>query len=249
MNQFILALCGLPSSGKSTLADALQKALNFEVEIVRTDDWRDDEYYTEWSPEREKPVRLAALDRVRELVALGHNVIHEDTNYYASMRHELYEIALEMGCGFAIIHVSTPVDVALKWNRERPDSRIPDSVIESISERFDLPGSRYLWDISDYEAAMDEMNLSRIVAEIMEVIDELEPLQKPRPQSITSSDYNRLDAETRLIVSKFLREHSELRENRRISKIRRRCLREASEKKIPVEEIHEFLWAELSKLL
>ncbi|MGY5858361.1 MAG: AAA family ATPase, partial [Candidatus Thorarchaeota archaeon] len=61
MRQFVLALCGLPASGKSTLADAIQIALDHNVEIVRTDEWRDDAYYTDWEPEKEKPVRQKAL--------------------------------------------------------------------------------------------------------------------------------------------------------------------------------------------
>ena len=81
MNQFILALCGLPAAGKSVLADAIQKALNYDVEIVRTDEWRDNEYYTDWKPEKEKPVRQKALERVKKLAAEGKSVIHDDTNY------------------------------------------------------------------------------------------------------------------------------------------------------------------------
>jgi O-phosphoseryl-tRNA(Sec) kinase len=175
MNQFILALCGLPASGKSVLADAIQKELKFEVAVVRTDDWRDNDYYTDWKPEKEGPVRQAALDRVKKLVEHGKSVIHDDTNYYSSMRHELLKIAIENRCGFAIIHVTTPVTVALQWNRNRTGTRIPDSVIEGIFERFDVPGRRYLWDNSDLEVNMESQELINVLPEIMDILDELEP--------------------------------------------------------------------------
>ena len=249
MTQFILALCGLPASGKSALADAIQRALNFEVEIVRTDDWRDEGYYTEWKPEKEGPVRQAALNKVKELVTQGKNVIHDDTNYYTSMRHELFEIAVENRYGFAIIHVATPVTTALQWNRERTDTRIPDSVIEDIFERFDLPGSRYLWDNSELEVDMEIQELASIVSEIIEILDEIEPAAKPRPRMITSTEFDRLDTETRLTVSKFLEEHPELRGNREVSITRRSVLSRASEDKTPIKDVHELLWAELTKLL
>jgi len=249
MNQFILALCGLPASGKSALADAIQKALNFEVEIVRTDEWRDEEYYTEWKPEKEGPVRQAALDRVNELVAQGKSVIHDDTNYYTSMRHELLEIAIENRCAFAIVHVTTPVTTALQWNRERVDSRIPDSVIEDIFERFDLPGSRYLWDNSELEVDMEIQELASIVPKIIEILEDLDPVTKPRPRMIASTEFDKLDTETRLTVSKFLNEHPELRGKRNVSTTRRSVLTRASENKIPIKDIHELLWAELTKLL
>ncbi len=249
MNQFILAICGLPASGKSVLADAIQKALKFDVEIVRTDDWRDIDYYTDWKPEKEGPVRQAALDRVKKLIEQGKSVIHDDTNYYTSMRHELFEIALENGCGFAIVHVVTPVTTALQWNRERSGTKIPDSVIEGVFERFDQPGRRYLWDNSDLEVNMESQELTSIIPEIMDILEELKPALEPEPRIVTNIEFERLDTETRLIVSKFLEEHPELRGNREVSIIRHNILRTASERKVPVKEVYVLLQAELSKLL
>jgi O-phosphoseryl-tRNA(Sec) kinase len=249
LNQFILALCGLPASGKSTLANAIQIALNYAVEIVRTDEWRDDAYYTDWEPEKEKPVRQKALTRVKELVAAGKNVIHDDTNYYTSMRHELFKIAIENRCGFAIIHVATPVLVALEWNKKRENSIIPDSVIHDIFERFDNPGRRYLWDTSDLEVSLELQSIDEVVPEILEILDELEPAREPKPRLVTSTEFGRLDTATRLTVSEFLQEHPELRGNREVSIIRRSFLRKASERKIPLKGVHKLLWTELEKLL
>jgi O-phosphoseryl-tRNA(Sec) kinase len=249
MTQFILALCGLPAAGKSALADAIQAAMNVEVEIVRTDEWRDDEYYTDWKPEKEGPVRQSALNKVKEFVAQGKNVIHDDTNYYTSMRHELFQIAVENRLGFAIIHVTTPVSAALKWNKERPDTRIPDSVIEDIFERFDLPGRRYLWDNSELDVDMETQELESVVPEIIEILEDIEPALKPKPELITPTEFDRLDTATRTTVSEFLQAHPELRGNRAVSIIRRSALSIASENKIPIKDVHELLWAELTKLL
>ncbi len=61
MNQFILALCGLPASGKSSLADAIRSTVyskGLEVEVVRTDEWRDDAYYSDFVPEKEGCIQL-----------------------------------------------------------------------------------------------------------------------------------------------------------------------------------------------
>ncbi|MFW9843846.1 MAG: AAA family ATPase [Candidatus Thorarchaeota archaeon] len=249
MNQFILVLCGLPASGKSTLADAIQIALDHEVEIVRTDDWRDDAYYTDWKPEKEKPVRQKALARVKELVTEGKSIIHDDTNYYTSMRHELFEIAVEKKCGFAIIHVSTPVLVALRWNQEREGTKIPDSVIHDVFERFDNPGSRYLWDTADLEVSLEIQEIERVIPEIVKVLQELEPASIPKPLPVACIEFERLDTETRLTVSEFLEAHPKLRGNRDVSLTRHSFLRKASEMKTPVDGIHELLWTELEKLL
>ncbi|TFG33228.1 adenylyl-sulfate kinase [Candidatus Thorarchaeota archaeon] len=249
MNQFILALCGLPASGKSTLANAIQKALNYEVEIVRTDEWRDIEYYTDWVPEKEKPVRQKALSRVSELVEEGKSVIHDDTNYYTSMRHDLFKIALEKQCGFAIVHVATPVTVALQWNRERENSRVPDSVIQDIFERFDNPGHSYLWDTEDLEVSLEIQNIDDVLPDIVEILKEIEPAKKPKPRLVTSTEFTRLDTATRLVVSEFLQEYPEFRGNREVSIIRRSFLRKASERKIQLKAVHKLLWSELSRLL
>lgn len=249
MTQFILALCGLPASGKSALADAIQKALDFDVEIVRTDEWRDDSYYTDWTPEKEGPVRQAALDRVEKLIADGKSVIHDDTNYYNSMRHDLFKIALDNRCAFTVIHVSTPVDVALRWNSERPGTRIPHSVIERINERFDPPGRRYLWDDSMIEVNMVSHEIDTVVAEIVEGIQELEVAMEPEPRLVTSTEFEKLDVETRRTVSEFLEEHPDLRGNREVSEIRRSVLRRATKRRIPVRGVHELLLEKLGKLL
>ena len=248
MIQFILVICGLPASGKSALADRIQRSPKVKAEIVRTDDWRDDSYYHDWKPEKERIVRQKALNKVNQLVGQGINVIHDDTNYYTSMRHELFEIALESKCGFTIIHVTTPVKTALKWNRNRPNTNIPDSVIEDIFERFDNPGRRYLWDYSDLEIDMERDDVDDALHEIEQILDGLEPAIKPRPSVITATEYERLDVITRSIVSEFLKEHPEQRGNREVSVVRRDILRIASEREIPIIELHDILWDALSKL-
>ena len=248
MTQFILALCGLPSSGKSMLADAIQTAMKNKIAIVRTDEWRNESYYTDWQPEKEKPVRLAALNMVVKLVNDGKSVIHDDTNYYASMRHELLKIALDNRCAFAVIHVSTPLDVALRWNSERVGTRIPEDVIERINERFDLPGRHYLWDDSIMEVNMADQDIDKVIAEIVESIGELD-VANPEPRLVTSAEFERLDVETRRTVAEFLEMHQHLRGNREVSKIRRNVLRKASRRRISVKRIHEMLLDELSRLL
>ncbi len=249
MNQFILALCGLPASGKSTLADAIKAALDHEVEIVRTDEWRDDAYYTDWKPEKERPVRQKALARVRELVAGGASVIHDDTNYYTSMRHELFKIAIEYSCGFAIVHVATPITVALEWNKARENSMVPDSVIHDIFERFDTPGSTYLWDTEDIEVSLEIQNIDDILPEILKILENIKPVKTPEPRQVTETEFTRLDTATRLTVSLFLQEYPEYRGNKEVSIIRRGFLKKASERNIPPKDVHDLLWIELSHLL
>jgi O-phosphoseryl-tRNA(Sec) kinase len=249
MTHFILALCGLPSSGKSALADAIRDGLNSDIEIVRTDDWRNQEYYRNWNPEKEGPVREAALEKVREFVIQGRSVIHDDTNYYTSMRHDLFKIALDNRCAFAVIHVSTPLDVALKWNNERSNTRIPDSVIQRINERFDLPGRRYLWDDAMIEVDMANQSIDEVVPEIAAGIQGLEAAMEPEPRMAANTEFERLDVETRRTVTEFLEAHPSLRGRREVSEIRRSVLSHAIQRGIPVESVRGLLLEKLDKLL
>jgi O-phosphoseryl-tRNA(Sec) kinase len=252
MNQFLLAICGLPASGKSSLADAIRLAVHskgLEVEVVRTDEWRDDTYYSDFVPKKEGEVRQAALARVETLIGKGKSVIHDDTNYYNSMRHELLEVAIDAKCAFGIIHVTTPLEEALKWNRERPGTRIPDYVIQRISERFDRPGARYLWDCPLAEVDMSTLDLNFIVSEIVNTLRTLEVIRQSRPTLASDSEFEKLDWTTRNAVSEFLQNHPEVRGNREVSIIRQRVLKRAAYDRISPKMAKDAILKELQALL
>jgi len=252
MNQFLLALCGLPASGKSALADAIRLAVRSKgpiVEIVRTDEWRDDSYYSDFVPEKEGEVRQAALARVETLIGKGKSVIHDDTNYYNSMRHELLEVAIDAKCAFGIVHVTTPLEEALKWNRERPGTRIPDYVIQRISERFDRPGARYLWDCPLAEVDMSTLDLDSTVGAIVNTLCTLEIIRQPKPTLASDSAFEKLDLVTRNAVSEFLRNHPELRKNQEVSIIRQRVLKRAAYDMISPKRAKDTILKELQALL
>jgi O-phosphoseryl-tRNA(Sec) kinase len=249
MKQFLMVLCGLPAAGKTTLALAIQKALNFDVEIVTSDEWRDKAYYTDWQPEKEGVVREASLRRVEELIKQGKSVIHDDTNYYKSMRHDLFKIALERRCLFTIIHITTSLENAILWDKQREHSDINEAIIKSIAERFDSPGGRYLWDYPDAEVDMATQNLDSVVAEITGLLDSLEIVEEPRPTRVTEYTGEIIDKITREAVAEFLADHPELRGNREVSILRRRALRNAIENNTPIKSVHDITLRELRELL
>ncbi|MFX1481696.1 MAG: hypothetical protein ACFFCP_00755, partial [Promethearchaeota archaeon] len=150
---------------------------------------------------------------------------------------------------FAIIHVTTPLVVAIKWNNERTEGVIPEIVIERISERFDQPGSRYSWDSPVFEVDMEHYEPDYVVPEIVEILDGLKPAKKPEHSPRTETQFEALDVETRRVVAEFLLEHPSLRNNEEVSVTRRDFLRKASEEEIPVRNVQKELWAELLKLL
>lgn len=249
MNQFLIALCGLPASGKSSLADQIVRTVESPIDIVRTDEWRTEEYYRDWAPEKEGSVREKALVRTEELIASGKSVIHDDTNYYKSMRHELFEIAKNHGCVFAVVHVTTPLKVALRWNNERENSRVDESIIRSIAERFDTPGGRYLWDMPVAEVDMSSEDPQAVSAFLIEIIEELPPAREPRPVRVTQTAAEQIDVFTREIVTEFLSEHPEYRISKEVTMIRRAVLSKAIEDNMSARAAGQMLRKELSDLL
>ncbi|MFW9889861.1 MAG: AAA family ATPase [Candidatus Thorarchaeota archaeon] len=229
MEQFLLALCGIPSSGKTTLARVIESLLmnDIKVEIVSTDRWRDEKFYSDFKPEKERRVRREALERTRRLVQSGISVIHDDTNYYASMRHELYIIAKRIKIAFAVVHVSTPIEHAIQWNVKR-ENPVPDRVIEKISDRLDVPGSKYAWDkpIATYNPMQDDT--SKAGREIVERLDSLVAISGEAYSSDRSMG-NLLDTITRQVVRHFLDENPSMKQNPLVSKERRILLKIAKE--------------------
>lgn len=151
----LIVLSGLPASGKSSLArnlaQALSRAVNSSTIIIDVDETRVKLYLRKaitkkFDPMVEQEVRNESIHDARMHLDHGSWVIHDDMNYFRSMRHELAGIAMEAGAPYAIVHVSTPKRTCLKWNEKR-DFPIPNVVIKQVSRKFDPLGSRgYKWD-------------------------------------------------------------------------------------------------------
>ncbi len=248
MTEFLLALCGLPASGKTTLAEQIRKSLKprSKVEIVSSDRWRDQEYYSRFEPENEHRVRQAALESTTSILSRGLSVIHDDTNYYSSMRHELYAIAKESRCAFAVVHVCTPLEVALKWNQSRANP-LPEGVLLKIARNFEPPGSKYEWDRPVAVVDLSRTKSEDAAPKIAKAIREQETTYEE-----TTGDHepeaDNLDIATRQAVASFLNEFESYRNDPRVHRIRRTILAESRKRNATPEEARDRVTAELKRL-
>ena len=111
MKPTVIILCGLPYSGKSTLAEALgsdgfavisldainrDRGLGLKGEPVPGFEWQESH-------------RLAQ-QRLRELLADGRDVVWDDTNYAAWIRDPIFESAVENGGEPVVVFVDTPME-------------------------------------------------------------------------------------------------------------------------------------------
>jgi len=148
---YLLMLCGLPSSGKTTISKAVASLLEdkhgITTMVVSSDDFRGMLSYSHegFKPEREASVKALYEKAIAAGLENGFFVISDDLNYYKSMRSDLRQLAKRSGSDYDIVYVDTPVEVAVRWNQER-GSPIPRSLIEEINQKFDPPKGDYKWD-------------------------------------------------------------------------------------------------------
>ncbi|MFH1998607.1 MAG: AAA family ATPase [Planctomycetota bacterium] len=208
----LICLAGLPAAGKSFFAERLASCLYDEYGvknmIVASDSVRSEipALRNDFLPELETAVRKMTLDRVRSALAAGFTVIHDDLNYYRSMRFELVCLSREQMVPYVFIHISTPKETCLKQNEDR-GFKIPNEVIQRDSARFDPPGE----DPWDEPAAVvkapdfDDPAVRDVAEIILDKARTFTPWTPPEPTHHESSLSEELDLLARRIVSDLYR--------------------------------------------
>jgi O-phosphoseryl-tRNA(Sec) kinase len=169
-SNFLIILVGLPASGKTTFAFKLKKKLESDfqnnVKIIDPDIIRDKAFPNRFDFKNEPKIREKNIKSVRKHLVEGQIVISDDLNYYSSMRHDLKLIADSLNIKFYIIHISTPLKLCIKRNKERGKS-IPNKVIKNIYNKFDN-FDKYKWDTPfetfDITQTLDEIQFIEILS-------------------------------------------------------------------------------------
>ncbi|MGV3616160.1 MAG: AAA family ATPase [Fimbriimonas sp.] len=143
MRPTALLLCGLPYSGKSTLAESLiidgyfvisldainhERGLGLDGQSVPGSEWME--------------THRIALERLRAYLQAGHNVIWDDTNYAAWIRDPIFEAALESGAEPLVVLVDTPVEIVRRRAEEaKAQGRpvCPEEDFERVVRDFERP--------------------------------------------------------------------------------------------------------------
>ena len=168
----LLLFCGLPGSGKSTVAglstasDSPLLRCFATVTVVHIDDI----YNTEipqhgsdanigssvddaqsWSPASWRRARTAALERVQALLrdpmdSRGPRLILVDDNfYYRSMRRPYYNAARKYGAAYAVLQFVVDVDEAIRRDALRTGiARVGQHVILRMANMMEPPTLRRL---------------------------------------------------------------------------------------------------------
>lgn len=230
----LVILAGLPAAGKSSFAHHLgllmDEAFGVRTLVIASDTVREEfpALREGFIPELEAKVRLLTLDRVKAALRSGLSVIHDDLNYYRSMRFELVGIARELDAPHALIHIATPMEVCLEWNAAR-GRKVPDVVITKDAARFDTPGGDP-WDeplarVNVKE--MDEGAWKALMEGLGERVDQFRPwtARERKPHAPTRAE--ELDLLSRKVVGDLYRTGKARKDGKEISRIRQELLEQA----------------------
>lgn len=232
---FLLILVGLPASGKTLIANALKKSLeskyeNFQVKIVDPDQIRNSFFPQIFNPKKEQLVREKSLNEIELGLSKGFIVISDDLNYYTSMRHDLKHIAEQNSSKYYILHVSTPLEKCIKWNKKRGEP-IPIEVIHKINEKFDSFNS-YNWDypLKTIDPSKSD-NLEKELEDVIKSIEKnfknesLKLYHKKEKRTQREEFHEELDRITRSLIGEFSKNKKYQPFMKRISKLRKKFIK------------------------
>lgn len=145
MNKLYI-LCGIPFSGKSTLAKAISNTLGYEVvdldevkfELYGNDTRDSDLQQKEWDK-----IYKEMYERIENFLREGKTVIHDAGNFTKKERDQVRQIATTLGIETQTIFVDTPKNVAyqrLLQNRKlQTRFDVPDEDFESTAAEIETP--------------------------------------------------------------------------------------------------------------
>lgn len=150
--QTLYILCGLPGSGKTTLA----KQIETEHSAIRfcPDEWMEELGITLWNSE----VRSALEDRFwvlsKKLLAQGASVVLEYGFWSKSERDRYHETALQLGARVELHYLNVPKDV-LKQRLQSRGMEGDAVIIRKLDEYFDVFEQPTETELSQYESHME----------------------------------------------------------------------------------------------
>jgi len=137
MSGIAIWITGLPGSGKSTIADALKKALK-EFTILRMDELR--KIVTpepSYSDSEREIVYRSLVYLAKTLTELGHDVIIDATGNLRRWR----ELARQLIPGYSEVYLRCPIEKCMERERQRLEAReAPKDIYKKGAAGWPVPG-------------------------------------------------------------------------------------------------------------
>ena len=212
----LVVLCGLPGSGKTTIASSLAKtaqANGFSVRLIHFDDALLDGCEG-FDPKTWKETRTRCMEEAGEALESTNIVILDDTMHYHSMRIQCWKMARRYGACYAQIYMDCDFDVCCKRNAGRKEvARVPEHVMDRMKQVFESPrmaSSRYPWDERTCVVPRQQKSIDDVWVEILDSWDAPAPplreteIESAMQRSTHESWLHQLDLVTRKILGQYL---------------------------------------------
>ena len=140
MKKTLILMCGIPASGKSTLAYNLSLHLD-KAPIVSMDGIREEWFGTRKCQDKGWEVYSQSLDDVIWYFSTYDIVIYDATNRSKKARKQIVEdIQIYIDCDVYCVFMNTPIDIALERNADRDESiQVPATVIHHMYDTLEPP--------------------------------------------------------------------------------------------------------------
>lgn len=169
----LVIFSGLPSSGKTTRAKALQTQLLQKIEslppnapganlkvILHNDESLgiSKEEYRE--SKTEKSLRGLQMSAVKRDISRNNIVILDSPGYIKGFRYQLHCEAKALSTACCVIHVMAPVSTCLEWNEKRTQGTQWDpELLKALAMRFEEPDGNSRWDSPLIPIAYDDKDI------------------------------------------------------------------------------------------
>ena len=134
----LIALCGIPGSGKTTLS----KQLASESDAVL---YCFDKRRGAFSPTKSEEAKLQMYKEIAEELKLGNSVVCDDLNTKKLRREQLLSAVSQIDCFKKLVVLDTPLEECLKRNSKR-QRRIANEIILNIKRKYEPPTLEEGWD-------------------------------------------------------------------------------------------------------
>ena len=134
--KFLILICGLPSVGKTTLAEKISKKLK-QYSLISQNEIRREMGIKKMPKNQEKVLRT--IDRLTASFLLNNRgVIFESVNRYSFRRHQVYGVASGCGCRVITLEIVCSEETAKKRIVQRPkvDKLLSDPTDPAVYDRL-----------------------------------------------------------------------------------------------------------------